>query len=324
MKKISVVIPCYRSALTIAQVVDSVVETMAQHSEYDYEMVLVNDGSPDNLMEILRPLAAGNSRVKVIDLARNFGQHAAIMAGFNHCSGDVVVCMDDDGQTPAAQMFRLIDRLDEDCDLVFARYVHKHHSAFRNLGSKFNELMQRALLKKPKNLVLMSYFACKRYVMEEACRYTNPYPYVSGILLRVTNRVANVEIDHQDRLAGESTYTLGKLVALWMNGFTAFSVVPLRIATYTGALFALSGFVYALIIVIRKLINPLVPMGYSSTMAVLLLLGGLILIMLGLLGEYLGRMYISINNAPQYVVRGSCNIEPQEGDATLQKSGDKQ
>jgi undecaprenyl-phosphate 4-deoxy-4-formamido-L-arabinose transferase len=182
------------------------------------------------------------------------------------------------------------------------------------MGSFLNEIMLRVLLGKPKHLALMSYFACKRYVAEEAKRYKNPYPYIGGLLIRVTHKTANVDIDHRQRAHGQSAYTYRKLLSLWMNGFTAFSVLPLRFATYVGMACSLLGFIFGFVTVIRKLLNNAVPIGYSSVMAALLFIGGLILLMLGMLGEYLGRVYISINNSPQFVIRNTVNILARESE----------
>lgn len=311
MAKISVVIPCYNSEKTITTVVDEVISTITAHGGYDYEIILVNDCSPDNVFSVIARMAEENPKIKGLDLARNFGQHSAIMAGFNYVTGDITVCLDDDGQTPANEMFKLIDALDQN-DLVFAKYTDKKHSAFRNFGSKINDKMAQWLIEKPKDLKIMSYFACKRYVVEEVKNYNNPYPYISGLLLRATKRVGNVEIHHRDRIEGKSGYTIRKLLLLWVNGFTAFSVKPLRIATIAGLLVAVAGFLYGIYIIINKLIHPLTPLGYSSTMAVMLFIGGMIMIILGLIGEYIGRIYISINNAPQYVIRRSVNTEEDD------------
>ena len=193
MEKISFVIPCYRSEHTISAVVDEIVDTVTAHGGYDYEIILVNDNSPDRVMDVITVLSQFNPRVKGLDLSRNFGQHSAIMAGFTYLTGDIVVCLDDDGQTPANEMFRLIDKLG-DMDLVFASYKTKQHSGFRNFGSKVNDLMARWLLSKPKDLKIMSYFACKRYVVDEVLRYENPYPYMSGLLRPPRARRGNLRL----------------------------------------------------------------------------------------------------------------------------------
>ena len=308
MEKISFVIPCYRSEHTVGGVVDEIVETVTARGGYDYEIILVNDNSPDNVMQTIRELSAKDPKVKGLDLSRNFGQHSAIMAGFTYLTGDIVVCLDDDGQTPANEMFRLIDKLG-DVDLVFAEYKSKQHSGFRNFGSKVNDLMARWLLSKPKDLKIMSYFACKRYVVDEVLRYENPYPYMSGLLLRATRKVCNVEVNHRERVEGSSGYSMKKLLLLWINGFTSFSVKPLRFATFIGFLTAAVGFVFGIYVIIHKFVVPDSLMGWSSTMAAMLFIGGMIMLMLGMVGEYVGRIYLSINRSPQFVIRKKVGFE---------------
>ena len=305
-QKISFVIPCYGSEKTIEHVVDGIVETVGNTN--DYEIVCVNDCSPDNVYTVLERLAAKNKKLKVINLARNFGQHSAIMAGFNHVTGDVVVCLDDDGQTDPKDCYKLINALNENVDVAYAKYPKKKESLFRLFGSWSAKKMGHWLCSIPKNIVLNSYFACKRFVTDEVVRYDNAYPYLAGLLFRVTKKVTNVDIPHHEREVGKSGYSLKKLISLWMNGFTAFSVKPLRIATVMGGIIGGFGFIYALYIIIRKIIRPKTPVGYSSTMCVLLFVGGMIMVMLGLIGEYIGRIYICLNKSPQYVIRETINI----------------
>lgn len=312
-KLVSFVIPCYRSAQTIGKVVEEIDSTMRDLAEYGYEIVLVNDCSPDDTFGVIRKLCAGRSDICGIDLAKNFGQHAALMAGMRHTHGDVVICLDDDGQTPADEAGRLLAKMEEGYDVVYAKYSHKQHSGFRNFGSHVNELMTRVMLGKPKELYLSSYFAARRYVVEEMLRYENPYPYVIGLVLRATKNIANVEVTHRERETGTSGYTIGKLLGLWFNGFTAFSIKPLRIATAVGCLTACGGFLYGIYTIIKKFVNPNVPIGFSAMMAALVFLGGMIMLMLGLIGEYIGRIYISLNNSPQYVVR-ECLNGPEQSD----------
>lgn len=310
MKKISFVIPCYRSEHTLPHVVAEINEKMKTLEQYEHEIILINDCSPDNTMKTIRQLCQENDGIKGIDFARNFGQHSALMAGLRHAVGDYVVCLDDDGQTPADEVDRLLDKLEEGYDAVYAKYEHKHHSAFRNLGSKVNERMTRMMLGKPAELYVSSYFAVRRFVVEDMIRYENSYPYVIGLVLRATKNITNVVVDHRDREEGTSGYTLKKLMGLWFNGFTAFSVKPLRIATCIGGISAIVGFIYGTYTIIKRLIIPDVPMGFSSTMAAIVFFGGMIMLMLGLIGEYIGRIYISLNNSPQYVIREKINLEP--------------
>lgn len=302
-KLVSFVIPCYRSEQTIGRVVEEIDTTMEKLSEYAYEIVLVNDASPDDTFETIRALCEGRKNICGVNLAKNFGQHAALMAGFRHARGDVVVCLDDDGQTPADEVGKLLDKMEEGYDVVYAKYAHKQHSLFRNFGSRINERMTRIMLGKPKELYISSYFAMKKFVAQELIRYENPFPYVIGLVLRTTKKIVNVEVTHREREIGTSGYTVGKLLGLWFNGFTAFSIKPLRIATVVGVVSACGGFAYGIYTIVKKFVNPAVPVGFSALMAALVFFCGLILMMLGMIGEYIGRIYISMNNSPQYVIR---------------------
>lgn len=308
-KLVSFVIPCYRSAQTIGRVVEEIDTTMKALDAYDYEIVLVNDCSPDDTFEAIRALCAQRRDICGINLSANFGQHAALMAGFRYANGNIVICLDDDGQTPASEVGRLLSKIEEGYDVVYAKYTQKRHSGFRNFGSRINEIMTRVMLGKPKELYLSSYFAARRYVVDEMLRYTNPYPYVIGLVLRTTKNITNVEVTHREREVGTSGYTIGKLLGLWFNGFTAFSIKPLRIATALGCMTACAGFLYGIYTVIKKFVNPEVPIGFSAIMAVLVFLGGMIMLMLGMIGEYIGRVYISLNNSPQYVIRECINAD---------------
>lgn len=309
MKKVSFVIPCYRSEHTLPHVIAEIRKKMDSLPQYAYDIFLINDCSPDDTVGTIRKLCAEYENIRGISFAKNFGQHSALMAGLRYSDGDYVICLDDDGQTPADEADKLLDRLEEGFDAVYAKYEHKQHSAFRNFGSRVNELMARIMLGKPSELYVSSYFAVKRFVVDDMVRYENSYPYVIGLVLRATKNITNVSVNHREREEGASGYTLKKLLGLWFNGFTAFSVKPLRLATALGAVSALLGFLYGLYTVIKRLVNPDVPLGFSSTMAVIVFFGGMIMLMLGLIGEYIGRIYISLNNSPQYVIREKINFE---------------
>ena len=304
MKLVSFVIPCYRSAGTISAVVEEINRSMDMLTDYEHEIILVNDCSPDNTFSVLSALALSDRRITAVDLAKNFGQHAAIMAGLHHSRGDYIVCLDDDGQTPADEVGKLLEKLEEGYDVVYASYGHhKQHSFFRNFGSWLNGKMTEIMLGKPRELSLTSYFAARRFIVEEMLRYEHCFPYVMGLVLRSTKNICNVPVNHRQRQEGHSGYTLSKLLNLWMNGFTSFSIKPLRLATYMGCLTAFAGFIYAIIIVIRYFTIHLAPLGWSSTTALLLILGGIILLVLGLVGEYVGRIFMCVNASPQYVER---------------------
>jgi len=302
-KKISYIIPCYRSEKTIESVINEIEEIMSYLQDYVYEIVLVNDGSPDNTWEKICEIVRTHKEVRGFNFAKNFGQHAALMAGLNNAEGDIIICLDDDGQTPANEAPKLIRAIENGADAVYAKYDNKKHSAFRNFGTAMNEWMTEVMLGKPKKLYVSSYFAVRRFVVDEMIKYHGSYPYVIGLVLRTTKNIVNVDVNHRSREIGTSGYTFTKLLGLWINGFTAFSIKPLRITTMAGSIFALIGFLYGIYTIIKKFVIPDIPMGYSALMSAIIFFGGMTMLMLGLAGEYVGRTYISINNNPQYVIR---------------------
>lgn len=300
--KLSIVIPCYGSEHTIEGVVEEIENTIKER-DVEHEIILVNDCSPDHVWDKIISLSQQYESVRGIAFAKNFGQHSALMAGYRETTGDIIISMDDDGQTPADELFKLVDQIEAGYDVVYATYENKQHNIFRNLGSRLNDKMCNMLLGKPKGLMVTSYFAARRFIIDEICRYNNSYTYVIGLVLRSTKNIGTVPVTHRKREEGSSGYTFGKLINLWLNGFTAFSVKPLRFATMAGIFIAGVGFLGVIYVAINKMINPRVPLGWSSTMAAICMIGGLILFTLGMIGEYLGRVYISINDAPQYVIR---------------------
>ena len=304
-KKISFVIPCYRSENTLKGVIDEIDATMMTSAGYEHEIILVNDGSPDNTWDAIKKILSEDEacHILAINFAKNFGQHSALMAGLNHTTGDYIVCLDDDGQTPANEVFKLIDALENGADVAYAKYGKKQHNVFRNFGTFMNETMASVMIGKPKDLFVSSYFAARRFVVDEMVKYESSYPYVIGLVLRTTKNIVNVDVNHRKREVGESGYTFAKLLGLWINGFTAFSIKPLRFATFSGTTLAILGFIYGIYTVIKKFVNPAVPMGFSALMSAVLFIGGMIMLMLGIIGEYVGRVYISQNKNPQYVIR---------------------
>ena len=315
--KLSFVIPCYRSERTLPAVVAELKSTMALRPELDYEIILTEDGSPDGVWQVIRSMAEADPRIRAIRFTRNFGQHAALMAGLSAVSGDAAFLLDDDGQAPVDELFKLVDELDKGYDVVYGVYPEIHQNAFRRFGSAANKLMAESLLDSPKDVQSTSFFVCRRLIVDEILRYDKPYPYLEGLIIRATRNIGHVLVHQRDRAEGNSGYTLGKLIRLWLNGFTAFSVKPLRAASFCGMLFALIGFVWTLVIVIIRLTTTDVPDGWTTIVAVLLLVGGLLMLMLGLIGEYIGRIYICMNNSPQYVVRecvpGDLLSDPERG-----------
>ncbi|MDR0813163.1 MAG: glycosyltransferase family 2 protein [Oscillospiraceae bacterium] len=303
MKKISFVIPCYGSEHTIKAVIDEIDVIMGQKPEYGYEIICVNDCSPDNVLAVLKSLTKTHQNLTVIDLARNFGKNSALLAGMSLISGDILTVLDDDGQCPTYRLWDLIDKLNDGFDIVTAKYINRKQSLAKKIGSAVNHAMSQWLLNKPKDLHFGTFNVMRRFVVDEITKYHNPYPYFEGLMLRSTHKIGYVIAEDRERFSGEGHYTFIKSLGLWLNGFTAFSVKPLRLSAFAGCFAAAIGFVYGLVTIIQKIITPAMPMGYASTMAALLFIGGMILLSLGLIGEYVGRIYVSINNSPQYVIR---------------------
>ncbi len=311
MVLLSFVIPCYRSEKTIEKVYQEIRATVAERQDFDYEIIAVNDCSPDNVLAILSKIATEDDKFKVIDLAKNFGKHSAIMAGYGFVTGDIIVSLDDDYQCPANKLWRLVDPLlDEGFDCATALYKEKKESLWKRIGSKVNTVMVQTMFEHPKSLKFDNFYAFKRFICDEILRYHNPYPFVSGLILRATHKIKMVPMEDRDRADCNSTgFTLKKSLDLFLNGLTSFSVIPLRMATVIGILMAAVGFFFAAFVIVNKVLNPQITMGYSSLMAVILFSAGMIMVMLGIIGEYIGRIFISINNSPQYVIRGMINIQ---------------
>lgn len=305
--KISVVIPCYRSEHTLPSVVEETIRVLQERESIDYEIILVDDGSPDGTLDTIRSLCK-NWKVKGIGLARNFGQPCASLAGFSAVTGDVVVYSDDDGQTPIDHLWPLVDQLAQGSDIVFAKFSAQTQTSLQKIGTVLNNMMASFLIGKPEHLHFGNFWVCRRFIVDEAVKYKNPYPYIGGIFVKTTRHMSEVPTDHRQRLSGKSNYSARKMIALWLNGLTAFSIVPLRVATCLGIAIAMIGFFFALHLLVQKLMNPAIPAGYSSIMATILVMGGLIVSLLGIVGEYVGRIYMNINGVPQYVVRESLNI----------------
>ena len=305
MNKLSFVVPCYNSEKTIKIVVEEIISLV--YHKYSYEIILVNDNSNDKTFDVIKGLCAKNDNIIGINLSKNFGQHSAILAGFSVVSGDIVIYSDDDGQTPLDEMFKLINELELGYDIVFAKFRQKKNSIIQNFGTRLNNLMSTYLMDKPKNLHLGNFWASKRFIIDESVKSKNPNPYLAGIFLSITKKIGVVPTNHRERIIGKSNYTIMKMLNLWLNGFTAYSVKPLRLASILGVIFSISGFIYLCFIVFNKYRYPSIPMGYSSIMVVLLFIGGGILTTLGIIGEYIARIYMNINNVPQYIIKERIN-----------------
>ena len=305
-EKISVIIPCYNSENSIKAVTEGVLDALEK--SYESQIILVNDCSKDNVWDVIAGLCADHQNIIGLSLARNFGQQSARMAAIEYVTGDYVVFMDDDGQHNAADILKLIEKLKTGYDIVYAYFRHKKESGFRVWGSNINRRMTDWVMGTPKNVHTSSFFVTRRFVVDKLKDYPNPSPYIFGYFMHITRNIADVAVEHHERIYGRSGYTLGKLIGLWMEGFTGFSVIPLRIASIVGCGMAVIGFLGGIYTVIHKLVEPAVAAGYTSLIAVMQFCCGMIMIMLGLLGEYVGRIFMNLNHLPQYVVRDRLNV----------------
>lgn len=304
---VSVVIPCYNSEQTIGRVVEMVMDEFTRLEGYECEFVLVNDNSRDGTFEAIRRLGETYANVHGISLMRNFGQHNALMCAMNYTSGDLVLGMDDDLQTHPSQISLLIRKMEEGYDLVYGIYKKHKNGMLKNLTSWFNKVSSDILLGRPKEIQSSNFWLITRAVQDEVIKYTSFNPYVDGIFYRTTHRIGNVVVEHHKREVGSSNYTFRKMLRLWMAYFN-YSVVPLRLASYLGLGTACIGFIAGLVTVIRKLMDPGMTVGWASTVCILLVFFGLILLVLGIIGEYIGKIMLTINNTPQYIIREKVNL----------------
>lgn len=313
---LSFVIPCYRSENTIKDVYEEIVNAVSQRPEYDYEIIAINDCSPDGVLSRLKEIAEADQKFKVIDLAKNFGKHGAMMAGLSRVKGEYIINLDDDYQCPVYELWNLLDPIiNGGYDCATAHYEKKQEAKWKRLGSKANAGMVRMMLEQPKEIELENFLAFKRFVCDELLRYGNPYPFLAGLILRTTHRIKLVPMKERERGDGAPTgFTFKKSFSLMVNGLTSFSVKPLRVATVSGFFFAVLGFLYGIFIIIRKLLYPSILVGYSSIMSIQLFCSGILMLILGMTGEYIGRIYISLNNAPQYVIREEINTDQKCGE----------
>lgn len=299
---LSFVVPLFHSADTIVAVVR---EIEALSVEGGHELVLVNDGSRDRTVAVCRELLA-SARIPVIFVnhARNFGEHNAVLTGYRHARGDYVVNLDDDGQNPPAEALRLWQHAKANgLDVVYGHYADKRHSAWRNLGSWLTNRLTDWLLDKPRGFYLSSFRCVSAFVAKKAAEHQGPFPYIDGLILQVTQDIGAVEVRHAERSAGESGYNLRRLLRLWVSTFVNFSIMPLRLATLLGLLMAAAGLAGLGVVFYLRLTGKGPEYGWGTLMGALLVFSGAQLVMLGLIGEYLGRMFLTVNNRPQSVVR---------------------
>jgi undecaprenyl-phosphate 4-deoxy-4-formamido-L-arabinose transferase len=301
--ELSFVIPVYNGSRTVGKVVEDIHEIYA---DLELEVVLVNDGSHDDSERACIALRERHPKtVTFVHLSRNFGEHNAVMAGLNHATGAYVAVLDDDGQNPPGEVRRMYDELRaRNYDVVYGRYRVKQHGWFRNLGSWFNDRIANFMLNKPRDLYLSSFKVMNRFVVDEITQYTGAFPYIDGLILRTTSNLGQVNVEHMDCEEARSNYTLRRLFLLWLNMFLNFSITPLRMSVLLGTVTSLISVLLMAAVVIDKLyITPNMPVGVPTVLITVVFFAGVQLVILGALGEYLGRLFLDQSKSPQFVVR---------------------
>lgn len=311
---VSFAIPCYKSSKTITSVVDEIKRVILSKEGYDYEIILVNDYPFDTTFDVIKDLCKHDDKIIGINLSKNFGQTSAKMAAIGYCTGDVLIYLDDDGQHPVDCVFQLIEKISEGYDAVYGYFADKKHSRFKQITSNLNSKLLEINGSKPKGVHISSFYALSKFAVDSYKEYKSPFPSMGGYLNSIAGKSTEIELPHRDRLSGNSNYTLRKLLKLWFTGFTNFSILPLRFIAVLGFIISIIGFIYGIIIITEKFVLPNVSAGYTSIIAVILFLGGLILFGLGFLGEYIGRIYMTVSNLQQYRIREVINKKDNSHD----------
>lgn len=309
---ISIVIPCYNSAQTIEKVVALTLEEFEKLPGYGCEFVLVNDHSKDDTFEKIRKLSEAYPFVKGVDLSRNFGQHNAIMAGLHYTSGEYIIGMDDDLQTHPSQIHKLLGKIEEGYDLVFGVFKKTKFKWFKRATSKMASFLMWHMIKRPKGVEASNYWICRKFVRDELTKYSSYNLYLQVLFYQTSHHIGNVGVEHFSREEGTSNYNFWKLLGLFLTCLN-YTVIPLRISTVFGCVFACGGFIGAIVTCIRKLLDPSIAVGWTSLMCAMFVFFGIVLLILGILGEYIGKIILNISGTPQYVVREELNIEKGDG-----------
>jgi undecaprenyl-phosphate 4-deoxy-4-formamido-L-arabinose transferase len=310
--ELSLVIPVYNGSRTIGPLVERIAAIFASTS---FEIVLVNDGSGDDSETVCARLAEKFPQsTMLMQLSRNFGEHSAVLAGLSQSRGKYVAVLDDDGQNPPEEVAQMLEELKrKNYDVVYGHYIDKQHSWFRNAGSRFNDRMATLMLDKPKDLYLSSFKVMNRFVVNEIIKYRGPFPYIDGLIYRVTRRIGQIRVEHRANISGPSRYTFRKLVRLWLNMFLNFSVKPLRLSVYVGLLASCLSVLALIGIFVDKVwIEPGWPVGIPTVLASIVFFSGIQLLILGLIGEYLGRLYLDHTGTPQYIARYVVRADSKE------------
>ena len=302
---LSIVIPVYNSEEILDELINQITSEIRKNINLfeDYEIILVNDKSLDNSWKKIEEIATNQKNVIGINLSKNFGQHNALMAGIKNSRGDFLITMDDDLQHPPNYIIEIINKLNQGFDVCYTKYENNKYSFFKKLGSAINDKVANIVLDKPKNIYLSSYRGIKRNVINELKKFDGPYVYLDGVILNVTSNIGSINIKHNKRLKGNSGYSFKKLFSLWLKVFTNSSIFPLRMASVTGFIVTIISLFFAVLLIIFKIRNPEIPQGWTSVATFIFFFSGVQLLALGIIGEYIGRIFINLNQKPQYIIK---------------------
>ena len=307
IKELSIIIPVYNSEGILENLTEKLIQTLEKKYN-DFEIILINDASKDNSWKIVKELCKKNKLVKGINLRKNVGQHNAIFAGLKNCNGKIIVTMDDDGQNLPESIPALVNELNKGFDICYANYKNKKHNFFRKFGSFINNLVASILFDKPYNLVLTGFRCFTNDIKNEILNFNSAYIYLDGVIFSCTSNYSQIYVDHKEREIGKSDYTTSKLISLWLRMAFGFSIMPLRLASIFGILLSFASLVIAVWLIFFRSMSSAIPLGWTSLMVIILFLGGIQLLALGLIGEYLGRTYITINNPTKYSIKNKINF----------------
>lgn len=306
MKEISVVIPVYKSEKCIPELTKQISDAL---KDFSWELILVNDCSPDNSWTEIKKVAAENNNITGINLRKNGGQDLAILAGLNHAKGKWIVIMDDDLQHSPYDIPKLYAQAQKGFDVVYADFKQKKQKLWKNLGSWLNGKVSEITLGKPKGIYLSPFKIISSSVVKEMCKLNNLFPYIDGLIFQVTKNITQINIEHHKREYGKSNFTLVKSMQVFFRMMFGFSTFPLNFATYIGFFSSTMGFVLAIYFLVKFLLGLEPLTGWTSLIMVILILGGLILLALGIIGKYIGQMYLTINNSPKYIIKETVGYE---------------
>jgi glycosyltransferase involved in cell wall biosynthesis len=301
MKKISIVIPVYNSENCLEELVQRISSAVKK-----YELILVNDCSPDGSWEVIKKISAKNKNVKGVNLLKNKGQDNALMAGLHHATREYVVIMDDDLQHDPSDIPKLYKQITKGFDVCYANLSKKKQSLWKNVGSWLNGKVAEIIINKPEKVYLSPYKIMTRQLADEIINYNGPYPYVDGLIFRLTNLITQVEIDHHERFAGSSGYNLSRSIRVFLKLATSFSVIPLRISSFLGFIISILAIMLGVFFIVEYFVFGIQVTGWTTLTLLILFFGGMIMISLGMIGEYIGRMYMLLNNSPQFTIRETC------------------